>query len=318
MALSFLYFISSIQIFNRISTTIMSLSRALLDDIVFQNIIFMVMCIYAMLAVDFFHDAGADGELEFEWCSQGVDGGRELAPIFDSATETWVAAKPDECPLHYTTRGNDFGHEYFGTFCKSLYTMFQVLTGDSWSEAIARPLLTNWGPWGPVGVGLFFVSFYLGNAVVLINVVVAVLLEKMVEEEPESDDEEEDEEDAPKAGAAPGRRKSVAEKLFGKNPIAAAAAKARKKHMQLEKLKKEGEIPGAMPWERAAAPPAVLTGKGKGRGRGRGGHHTAKIPAALQAEIYRLSFEISEIKQLLLRLAPPDDEPPRRTAVNFQ
>ena len=46
MALSFLDFISSIQIFNTISTTIQSLIRALVDEIVFGNNIFMVMCIY--------------------------------------------------------------------------------------------------------------------------------------------------------------------------------------------------------------------------------------------------------------------------------
>jgi len=28
------------------------------------------------------------------------------------------------------------GYEYFGNFGKALFTMFQVLTGESWSEAI--------------------------------------------------------------------------------------------------------------------------------------------------------------------------------------
>mmetsp|Transcript_21204 Transcript_21204/g.73163 ORF Transcript_21204/g.73163 Transcript_21204/m.73163 type:complete len:200 (+) Transcript_21204:282-881(+) len=62
--------------------------------------------------------------------------------------------------------------------------MFQVLTGDSWSEAIGRPLVANFGPFG---TGFFFVSFNLVNAIVLVNVVVAELLEKMVEEEPEDE-----------------------------------------------------------------------------------------------------------------------------------
>ena len=43
-ALSFLHFMSSIQSFNTLSKIIMSLSPALVDDIIFQNNISMVMC----------------------------------------------------------------------------------------------------------------------------------------------------------------------------------------------------------------------------------------------------------------------------------
>ena len=46
MVLSFLYFISSIQIFDSLSKTIIGPPRQLFDDNVFQNNIFMVMCIY--------------------------------------------------------------------------------------------------------------------------------------------------------------------------------------------------------------------------------------------------------------------------------
>ena len=31
--------------------------------------------------------------------------------------------------------------EYYGTFARSLYSLFQVLTGESWSEAVARPVV---------------------------------------------------------------------------------------------------------------------------------------------------------------------------------
>ncbi|KAH8086754.1 hypothetical protein JL720_7198 [Aureococcus anophagefferens] len=52
----------------------------------------------------------------------------------------------------------------------------RVLTGDSWAEAIGRPLLEGWFP---MSTALFFVSFILLHSVVLINAVAAVLLEKM-------------------------------------------------------------------------------------------------------------------------------------------
>lgn len=145
-----------------------SLARAVPGVINAFLIMLIVMCIYAILAVDFFSAMGNGGEMDFEWCQN------------------------DQCPAYYTSRGNDFGHEYFGTFFKALYTMFQILTGDSWSEAIGRPLIDNWGP---AATGFYFVSFYLLHAVVLINVVVAVLLEKMVEDDDIGDDDGEDDDD---------------------------------------------------------------------------------------------------------------------------
>jgi len=111
----------------------------------------IVMCIYAILAVEFFINVGQD-------CHE-VDA--DMAPSY---------------------RGHCFGEEYFGSFSKSLYSFFQVLTGESWSEAIARPVLwSHADPWLSVGSAIFFVSFVLITAFVLTNVVVAVLLDKMNE-----------------------------------------------------------------------------------------------------------------------------------------
>lgn len=117
-------------------------------------ILLLVMCIYAILAVEFFK-------------------------YFDNPKFTSARGE-----LLYKTHGQ----EYFGNFARSLYTLFQVLTGDSWSEAIGRPLMEG-GGWFST---MFFVSFILINAVVLINVVVAVLLEKMVDPEEEDSSEKEE------------------------------------------------------------------------------------------------------------------------------
>merc|ERR1711939_955432 len=84
-----------------------------------------------------------------------------------------------------TARGYCAGNEYFGTFTKSLYSFFQVLTGESWSEAVARPAIWFYydDPIRAVGSGFFFVTYVLITAFVLQNVVVAVLLDKMVDPE---------------------------------------------------------------------------------------------------------------------------------------
>jgi len=118
-------------------------------------ILLLVMSIYAIIAVDLFKDFGKGFK--------------------------FVNIKGKEVEL-ITSRKQEYGFEYFGNFGKSLYTMFQVLTCESWSEAIARPLLHCNSVAEAFGVAFFFVSFIIVNAIVLINVVVAVLLEKMVDD----------------------------------------------------------------------------------------------------------------------------------------
>lgn len=118
-------------------------------------ILAIVMSIYAILAVEFYYEIGDD-------CKQQGGDDRFKTP-----------------------RGYCAGEEYFGTFSKSLYSFFQVLTGESWSEAVARPAIWFFldDPLRAVGGGLFFVSYVLITAFVLTNVVVAVLLDKMVDPE---------------------------------------------------------------------------------------------------------------------------------------
>ena len=81
-----------------------------------------------------------------------------------------------------TSRGYTNGYEYYGTFSRALFTLFQVLTGESWAEMVARPLLfgkPEWdSSWSVFGVATFFTTFILLHQIVLVNVVVAVLLDK--------------------------------------------------------------------------------------------------------------------------------------------
>lgn len=121
-------------------------------------ILTIIICIYAILGVEFFKDVGDD-------CTDSARGDLE------------------------TSRSDCIGREYFGTFLRSLFSFFQVLSGDSWSEAIARPLIWSMGsPLLNVMSALFFVSFIIITAIIMINVVVAVLLEKMVDPEVDPED----------------------------------------------------------------------------------------------------------------------------------
>jgi len=149
------------RLFNRIASLrklVDSLRRAVPGVCHAFAINLLMMCIYAVLSVEFFRNLHQDCELPPGSSTMGA----------------------------FTARAKCFGEDYFGNFLRSMYTLFQVLTGESWSEAVVRPILHYFdgSPWETMGVALFFISFILINAVVLLNVVVAVLLDGMKEPPP--------------------------------------------------------------------------------------------------------------------------------------
>merc|ERR1740123_1409172 len=73
-------------------------------------IMLLVVMIYAVLAVDLYSDY-------------------------------YVMVNPsDPDNQDVTARGEKYSEEYYGTFFKALYTLFQILTGESWSEMGVRPI----------------------------------------------------------------------------------------------------------------------------------------------------------------------------------
>ena len=70
----------------------------------------------------------------------------------------------------------------FSSFSASLFTLFQVATGDSWASAVSRGLMSNelepqYTDWI---IGIFFSSYVLIVGIVLMNIVVAVLLDEFI------------------------------------------------------------------------------------------------------------------------------------------
>ncbi len=62
-------------------------------------------------------------------------------------------------------------YEFFGSFHTALFTLMQVVTFESWASQVARPII-NEIPWAWV----YFVSFIIIGALVILNLVVAVIL----------------------------------------------------------------------------------------------------------------------------------------------
>lgn len=100
------------KIINSIARAVSGVCNAFL-------IMFIFMCIYAIIGVEWFA----------LWAK---DGTYTTYTMYSNSTNEIVA---------YTGRGLLYGEEYYGTFSRALYTLWQVLTGESWSEMIARPLM---------------------------------------------------------------------------------------------------------------------------------------------------------------------------------
>ena len=136
-------------------------------------VMLLVMCIYAILGVEFY---GPKGDM------------LDDSYLYVPRTDLLISARTAD--LGVDGLNIRFAEEYFGNFGLSVLTMFQVLTGDSWA-IIARTLLfTRSGTHehqssglGELGVAFFFVSYIMLMSFTLINVVIAVLLEKTMEED---------------------------------------------------------------------------------------------------------------------------------------
>ena len=152
------------RLFKRIKSLnkiIVSLANAVPGLINAAIVQILVMCIYAILGVDLFRDFGKD--------------------------MTYVNIANETVPI-LTARGMTYGDEYYGNFFRSLYTLFQVVTGESWSEAVGRPIIMSTGANQYVGA-IYFVSYIIVCGIILVNVSVAVLLEKMVASPEEEEDD---------------------------------------------------------------------------------------------------------------------------------
>ncbi len=64
--------------------------------------------------------------------------------------------------------------EWFGTIGASLYTLFQVMTLESWSMGIARPVMES-----HPAAWLFFVSFILIATFTMLNLFIAIIVNAM-------------------------------------------------------------------------------------------------------------------------------------------
>jgi hypothetical protein len=75
-------------------------------------------------------------------------------------------------PYKHVSGGWDY-QEYFGTVGKSMFTLFQIVTLDDWSDGVARHVMSN-QPW----MCIFFLVFIIITSFGLMNVITGIIVER--------------------------------------------------------------------------------------------------------------------------------------------
>lgn len=66
---------------------------------------------------------------------------------------------------------SELSPEYFGNLQRTILTLFQIVTLDSWSSGLMRPLM-EFNPW----VWIYFVSFVLVGTFIIFNLFIGVIV----------------------------------------------------------------------------------------------------------------------------------------------
>ncbi len=113
--------------------------------------------------------------------------------------------------------------EWFGSIAKSLYTLFQVMTLESWSMGISRPVMEVFG-WA----WLYFVPFVLISSFIIMNVVVGIVVNSISEVQAELAKETEERKKA--------KEPELNENKAGREEILAQIASMKEQLDKLEKM----------------------------------------------------------------------------------
>jgi len=81
--------------------------------------------------------------------------------------------------------GGEYGETYFGNLGLSAYSLFQIMTLESWSNGIARMIVQEQGWWAAA----FFVSFIISTSFTFLNMFIAVFTNTMATVDIEDNDE---------------------------------------------------------------------------------------------------------------------------------
>ncbi len=82
--------------------------------------------------------------------------------------------------------GGEFGEMYFGSLGLSLYSLFQIMTLESWSNGVARMIIEEQGWWAAI----FFITYIISTSFTFLNMFIAVFTNTMAAIDIEDEDHE--------------------------------------------------------------------------------------------------------------------------------
>lgn len=83
--------------------------------------------------------------------------------------------------------------DYFGNFLKAVLSLLQIMTFDSWSSGIARPVILS--EWGGAVAAIYFITYVFIASIIMANVLIALLLDEFMNTSNDSRSEEAAEEE---------------------------------------------------------------------------------------------------------------------------
>jgi voltage-gated sodium channel len=140
---------------------------------------------------------------------------------------------------------NLFGADYpewFGSIGASMYTLFQMLTLESWSMGIARPVMTTF-PYAYV----VFVPFILLSSFVVLNMFIGVIVNtigEVMSEDPSKVKESQAKESGPKGGQEEGLQSALHSQPDHLAVLGGELISLKAQLDRIETLLKRGQIPG--------------------------------------------------------------------------
>ena len=81
--------------------------------------------------------------------------------------------------------GGEYGETYFGNLGLSAYSLFQIMTLESWSDGLARMIIEEQGWWAAA----FFITFIISTSFTFLNMFIAVFTNTMATVDIEDNDE---------------------------------------------------------------------------------------------------------------------------------
>eukprot|EP00746_Dinoflagellata_sp_MGD_P076289 gnl/MRDRNA2_/MRDRNA2_30718_c0_seq1.p1 gnl/MRDRNA2_/MRDRNA2_30718_c0~~gnl/MRDRNA2_/MRDRNA2_30718_c0_seq1.p1 ORF type:complete len:425 (+),score=78.37 gnl/MRDRNA2_/MRDRNA2_30718_c0_seq1:685-1959(+) len=97
---------------------------------------------------------------------------------------TYIAAIFVTRQLDDLSENDELIFHYFGTLFRSMFTLFQMSTGDGWASMVARPVIEKRSE-----MAVFFLLFVCVTQMAFLNVIVAVIVESVLKQALKSDND---------------------------------------------------------------------------------------------------------------------------------